>query len=44
MRYKVLKQFDRYTLVEVELLTGRHHQIRCQLSGISGRQSPTPTL
>jgi 23S rRNA pseudouridine1911/1915/1917 synthase len=23
---------DRYTLLDVELLTGRHHQIRCQLS------------
>ena len=34
LRYKILRQFDRYTLVEVELLTGRHHQIRCQLSGI----------
>ena len=34
LRYKTLRQFDRYTLVEVELLTGRHHQIRCQLSGI----------
>ena len=34
LRYKTLKQFDRYTLVEVELFTGRHHQIRCQLSGI----------
>jgi 23S rRNA pseudouridine1911/1915/1917 synthase len=34
LRYKVLRQFDRYTLVEVELFTGRHHQIRCQLSGI----------
>ena len=32
--YRTLRQFDRYTLVEVELLTGRHHQIRCQLSGI----------
>ncbi|MBP5506098.1 MAG: RNA pseudouridine synthase [Bacteroidales bacterium] len=34
LRYRTLRQFDRYTLVEVELLTGRHHQIRCQLSGI----------
>lgn len=25
---------DRYTLLEVELLTGRHHQIRAQLSKI----------
>ena len=34
LRYRTLRQFDRYTLVEVELLTGRHHQIRCQLAGI----------
>ena len=34
LRYKLLKSFDRYYLVEVELLTGRHHQIRCQLSAI----------
>jgi 23S rRNA pseudouridine1911/1915/1917 synthase len=30
----VLNISDRYTLVDVELLTGRHHQIRCQLSKI----------
>jgi 23S rRNA pseudouridine1911/1915/1917 synthase len=34
LRYKLIKSFDRYYLVEVELLTGRHHQIRCQLSAI----------
>ena len=34
LRYRVLSQGDRYTLVEVELMTGRHHQIRCQLSKI----------
>ena len=34
LRYKVLKDTDRYHLVEVELLTGRHHQIRCQLAAI----------
>lgn len=34
LRYKMLKSFDRYHLVEVELITGRHHQIRCQLAGI----------
>ena len=34
LRYKVLQDTDRYHLVEVELLTGRHHQIRCQLSAI----------
>lgn len=32
LRYKLLKSTERYFLVEVELLTGRHHQIRCQLS------------
>lgn len=34
LRYRVLKDTERYHLVEVELLTGRHHQIRCQLSSI----------
>ena len=34
LKYRTLKQFDRYTLVEVELFTGRHHQIRCQMAGI----------
>lgn len=30
--YKVIARSDRYWLLEVELHTGRHHQIRCQLS------------
>ena len=34
LRYRVLEDTERYHLVEVELLTGRHHQIRCQLSAI----------
>jgi len=34
LRYKLLADTDRYHLIEVELLTGRHHQIRCQLSAI----------
>ena len=34
LRYKVIGQGDRYMLLEVELLTGRHHQIRCQLAKI----------
>lgn len=34
LRYATLGVGDRYTLVEVELLTGRHHQIRAQLSKI----------
>ena len=32
LRYRYLRSTDRYHLVEVELLTGRHHQIRCQLA------------
>lgn len=32
LRYKYIGKSDRYHLIEVELLTGRHHQIRCQLS------------
>ena len=34
LRYAVLGASELYTLVEVELLTGRHHQIRAQLSKI----------
>ena len=34
LRYNYLKSTERYHLLEVELLTGRHHQIRCQLSHI----------
>lgn len=30
--YKVLKKFQNYTLLEVEIKTGRRHQIRCHLS------------
>ena len=30
--YKVLARSDRYFLLQIELHTGRHHQIRCQLS------------
>ncbi|MDD4639651.1 MAG: RluA family pseudouridine synthase [Bacteroidales bacterium] len=30
--YKHIASSDRYHLLEVKLLTGRHHQIRCQLS------------
>lgn len=32
LRYRHIKDTDRYHLLEVDLLTGRHHQIRCQLS------------
>jgi 23S rRNA pseudouridine1911/1915/1917 synthase len=34
LKYTVLRQSDRFWLLEVELLTGRHHQIRAQLSKI----------
>ena len=32
--YNVLKKLDNYTLLEIDLHTGRHHQIRAQLSAI----------
>lgn len=34
LHYKVINQPDHYTLLEVNLMTGRHHQIRCQLSNM----------
>lgn len=34
LRYRHIADTERYHLLEVELLTGRHHQIRCQLSHI----------
>lgn len=34
LNYHVIGSTDRYHLLEVELLTGRHHQIRCQLAGM----------
>ena len=34
LRCRVIGHSDRYSLVEVHLLTGRHHQIRCQLAAI----------
>ena len=34
LHYKVLKKLDNYFLLEVNLETGRHHQIRVQLSNI----------
>ena len=35
LHYKTLLELDKYTLLEINLETGRHHQIRCQLS-VSG--------
>ena len=32
--YKTLAKGENYTLLEVNLGTGRHHQIRCQLAAI----------
>lgn len=34
LHYKVLGSSDYYTLLEINLQTGRHHQIRCQLAHI----------
>lgn len=34
LNYRVIGHSDRYHLIEVRLLTGRHHQIRCQLAHI----------
>jgi len=34
LHYTVLGKSERYFLIEIELITGRHHQIRAQLSGI----------
>ena len=32
LHYKILSHSDNYYLLEVDLKTGRHHQIRCQLA------------
>ncbi len=34
LKYKLLKELNNYFLYEIELITGRHHQIRVQLSTI----------
>lgn len=34
LNYKTLAKSDNYTLLEIDLITGRHHQIRAQLSTI----------
>ena len=34
LTYKIIARSERYMLLEINLETGRHHQIRCQLSAI----------
>jgi 23S rRNA pseudouridine1911/1915/1917 synthase len=34
LKYRLIGQSERYYLLEINLLTGRHHQIRCQLSAM----------
>ena len=34
LTYKVVAQSDKYYLIEVNLITGRHHQVRCQLANM----------
>lgn len=34
LHYKILKKLINYYLLEIKIETGRHHQIRCQLSAI----------
>jgi len=34
LHYQVIKKLDNYSLLEIDLETGRHHQIRCQLANI----------
>ena len=34
LKYRLIGQTDHYYVLEVNLLTGRHHQIRCQLAAM----------
>ena len=34
LRYRIIGHGERYALAEVQLMTGRHHQIRCQLAKV----------
>ena len=34
LKYRTIGQSGNYTLLEVNLMTGRHHQIRCQLAAM----------
>lgn len=35
LEYKIIKELDNYFILEINLHTGRHHQIRAQLAAIS---------
>ena len=34
LNYRLIGKTDNYHLLEIQLMTGRHHQIRCQLSAV----------
>ncbi len=34
LEYRLLGKTDSYHLIEIKLITGRHHQIRCQLASV----------
>ena len=34
LKYKLIQTTERYFLLEIQLFTGRHHQIRCQLANM----------
>lgn len=34
LKYDIISESDKYQLLKIDLLTGRHHQIRAQLAGI----------
>ena len=34
LHYKTINTSKHYTLLEINLMTGRHHQIRCQLANM----------
>ncbi len=34
LEYRVIGRSDNYSLLEINLMTGRHHQIRCQLAAM----------
>jgi 23S rRNA pseudouridine1911/1915/1917 synthase len=34
LRYRVLGEGDHYSFLEIQLITGRHHQIRAQLEAV----------